>query len=321
MPKQPKHSTSEKISLHPRNRHRAQYDFSALTESCKELKPFVSLNKYNTETIDFSDPLAVKTLNKALLIHFYGLIYWNMPDGYLCPPIPGRADYIHYMADLLSLSNDGVIPLSNKVQVLDIGIGANCVYPIIGHHEYGWQYTGSDIDSTAIESAEKIITENKSLTKNIECRLQNISTNIFKGIIQADELFDMTVCNPPFHSSAEDAEAGSKRKLNNLGIQVNGKPVLNFGGQKAELWCEGGEEAFVRRMIEESADIPQQCFWFSTLISKKEHLQSVYWMLKKVGAADIRTINMAQGQKISRIVAWTFLTNEQQKKWKTQRWR
>lgn len=311
--------STEKTGLHPRNKHRSLYDFKQLVEHCAELEQFVFINEYKNKTIDFSDPNAVKALNSALLKHFYQLSYWDIPKGYLCPPIPGRADYIHYMADLLSLYNEGIIPESTAINVLDIGIGANCVYPIIGHREYGWKFVGSDIDPAAIASADEIIKVN-GLSDFIECRLQQDESRIFSTIILPDDLFDLTICNPPFHTSAEAAETGSKRKVHNLGIQQKDKVILNFGGQKNELWCEGGEEGFVRRMIEESSAIPQQCFWFSSLISKKEHLPGLYYTLKNAGATEIRTIQMAQGQKISRVVAWTFLTTEQQKKWKNQRW-
>ncbi len=312
---------TEKSDLHPRNRHRHRYDFAELSNSCPELAAFVSLNKYNNESIDFSNPLAVKMLNKALLKYFYTISNWDIPANYLCPPIPGRADYIHYMADLLSTSNKGVPPLGKSIKILDIGVGANCVYPLIGNSEYGWHFVGSDIDPIAIKSARQIISSNGSLHEAIECRLQKSSSAIFKGIIKLDEVFDMSVCNPPFHSSLADAEAGTERKWKNLGIKKNSKAALNFGGQNTELWCEGGEEAFVHKMIEQSAQLPTTCFWYSTLISKKSNLPAVYKSLQKVKALDIKTIDMAQGQKVSRIVAWTFLNESQQNNWRIQRWK
>lgn len=125
----------EKTILHPRNKHRSNYDFAALTKSLPALKPYVAINKYGNESIDFSDPAAVKALNKALLSHFYNIANWDIPEGYLCPPIPGRADYIHYLADLLE--EEEPLLKGKNIKVLDIGIGANCVYPIIGHQEYG----------------------------------------------------------------------------------------------------------------------------------------------------------------------------------------
>src|SRR5258708_22168599 len=137
---EPNQKLPEKENLHPRNSHRAGYDFKQLGKSSPDLKAFVYLNQYHDESIDFSNPDAVKALNKALLKYFYGVDHWDIPEGYLCPPIPGRADYIHYVADLLSENNNGTVPRGNKINVLDIGMGANCVYPLIGSSVYDWQF-------------------------------------------------------------------------------------------------------------------------------------------------------------------------------------
>ena len=306
--------------MHPRNRHRFRYDFGSLMMSTPELVKFVSLNQYNHQSVDFSNPEAVKALNKALLKQFYGVSNWDIPANYLCPPIPGRADYIHYMADLLSASNNGVLPQGNSIRVLDIGVGANCVYPIIGNSEYGWHFVGSDIDSTAIQSANRIIVSNDSLNGSIECRFQPSSSDIFKNIIKLGEVFDMSMFNPPFHASLSEAKAGTERKWKNLGLKKNNKTMLNFGGQTNELWCKGGEGAIVRKVIEQSAQFPTNCFWYSTLISKKSNLPGVYKSRMKVNAFDIKTIDMAQGQKVSRMVAWTFLNERQQQDWRIKRW-
>ena len=304
--------------MHPRNKHRVHYDFEQLILCCPELETFVAFNKYNNKSIDFSNPAAVKMLNKALLKQFYGISNWDIPTNYLCPPIPGRADYIHYLADLLCASNNNILPQGLSVRVLDIGIGANCVYPIIGHSEYGWHFMGSDIDPVALESANQIIASNH-LNASIQCRLQSDSSAIFKHIIKPDDVFDLSICNPPFHASFAEANAGTTRKWANLG-KSNRKKTLNFGGQNNELWCDGGEKAFVYKMVEESAQFPTQCFWYSTLISKKSNLPSIYNALNKIKALDIKTIEMAQGQKISRIVAWTFLNESQQNEWRIKRW-
>jgi 23S rRNA (adenine1618-N6)-methyltransferase len=157
----------EKTNLHPRNQHRFRYDFSLLIKNCPELKAFVSINEHGIETIDFSKPEAVKTLNNALLITYYGIESWDIPANYLCPPIPGRADYIHYIADLLATNNNGLVPKGDIVQGLDIGVGANCIYPILGNTSYGWSFVGTDIDENAIENCEKIIEANPKLIDSI----------------------------------------------------------------------------------------------------------------------------------------------------------
>jgi 23S rRNA (adenine1618-N6)-methyltransferase len=278
------------------------------------------LNKYKDESIDFSNAKAVMMLNKAILMHFYEINFWNIPSGYLCPPIPGRADYIHYIADLLSSCNNGIIPTGKQIKCLDIGVGANCIYPIIGNKEYGWSFIGSDIDSKAIKSAKEIIEKNEKLKENIEVRFQENPNNIFNGIIQKEEWFDISICNPPFHTSLEEAQSGTLRKLSNLNHKRITKPTLNFGGQNNELWCEGGEEKFVKKMILQSKQFANTCFWFSSLVAKQTHLKSICNALDIAKASEIKTIPMSQGNKTSRIVAWTFLNPEQQKTWVKNRW-
>jgi 23S rRNA (adenine1618-N6)-methyltransferase len=295
-----------KENLHPRNKHKYRYDFPALIASLPELSNFVSLNQFQNLSIDFKNPEAVIMLNKALLHHFYNIQLWDIPEGYLCPPIPGRADYIHYMADLLASSNNGIIPVGKMVKVLDIGVGANCIYPLIGYREYGWNFVGSDIDDLSLLSSKNIVKAN-DLSKFITIRKQNSAKHIFTGIILPGEIFDLTICNPPFHASLKEAIAGTERKWKNLGEEEKGDVSLNFGGRNTELWCEGGEERFVCQMIEESAAFAKSCFWFTSLISKKETLAACYHALKKVKAVEFRTINMAQGQKKSRVLAWTFM--------------
>jgi 23S rRNA (adenine1618-N6)-methyltransferase len=311
----------EKTQLHPRNLHRERYDFKLLIESAPDLALFVQSNIYGDESIDFADPAAVKALNKALLKHYYGIETWDIPEGFLCPPIPGRADYVHHIADVMGASNFGKIPTGPQIVCLDIGIGANCVYPIIGNKAYKWSFIGSDIDPESITSANAIIAANPFLSSRVECRLQSNPKQIFVGILKDNEFIDLVICNPPFHASQEAAEASTLRKLSNLNHAKITEPVKNFGGKNGELWCEGGEEGFVRNMIRESRQYATACFWFSTLISKQSHLDTVIHLLGKAGATEIKTIPMGQGNKTSRIVAWSFLSKEQQQLWRDLRWK
>ncbi len=309
-------STTEKDTLHPRNPHRFRYNFEKLIASLPDLTQYVFINEHSIETIDFANPDAVKSLNKAILIADYDIQNWDIPKNYLCPPIPGRADYIHYIADLLAESNNGTIPEGENIIGLDIGIGANCIYPIIGNEVYQWSFVGTDIDENAIQNCKKIITNNPKLVDAISLQLQVEPRYIFKNIILPEDKFAFTMCNPPFHSSMEEATKASLLKVTHLQLQQKNKPILNFGGQNSELWYEGGEIAFITQMIYESVKYPLQCFWFTTLVSKKDYLKSLYKTLNKVGAVEIKTIEMAQGQKTSRFIAWTFLSEKQQKDWK-----
>jgi len=301
-------------TLHPRNLHNKRYNFEELIKSSDKLSPYVKENKYGDLSIDFHSNDAVMALNEALLKHFYQ-IEWKIPKKYLCPPIPGRVDYIHYLADLLSLSNDGVLPKGENIKGLDIGVGANCIYPIVGNRSYDWKFIGSDIDAVSIKNAQDIIDLNHSLKNKIELRTQSSKEYIFTNIIKENDKIDFTMSNPPFHKSKKEAKEGTKRKLLNLSKGKNKKVSLNFGGQHNELWCEGGEVEFISKMINESIKYKKNCLWFTSLVSKKENLEAVYKELKKQNPEQIETIEMIQGQKQTRFVAWTYHTKEAQKNW------
>ncbi|MEO5912561.1 MAG: 23S rRNA (adenine(1618)-N(6))-methyltransferase RlmF [Pelobium sp.] len=303
--KKKKRNSKEKGKLHPRNKHTGRYDLTALAQTCPELSPFVKLNDYGDESIDFANPDAVKMLNKALLMHFYDIQNWDIPEHYLIPPIPGRADYIHHIADVLAKENNGVIPTGKNIKVLDIGVGANCIYPIIGNKEYGWTFIGADIDPLAIESAKEIVDSNPTL-KGIKFRLQPNPKHIFTGVMEKTEKFDLSICNPPFHASMTEAKAATQRKLNNLNKEEVNDFIQNFGGKHNELWCQGGEGRFIKDMIFQSEEFSKSCKWFSTLVSKQETLHSAYHYLDQVKAVNVQTISMGQGNKVSRILAWTF---------------
>jgi len=309
MTDRPKRNTHEKEMLHPRNKHRSRYNFPLLIRGNAQLSDYVSINQFGDLSIDFKDAEAVKALNKSLLNHFYGVELWDIPKGYLCPPIPGRADYIHYLADLLAEHAGGGGPEGKHIKILDVGVGANCIYPLIGHKEYGWTFVGSEIDSLALKNAKGIVEANM-LSKAIAIRKQSSISNFFTGIIKPGEKFDATICNPPFHESRQAAMEGTGRKWKNLKHQKNEDDLLNFGGLSTELWCEGGEERFVRQMIKESVQFAGACKWFTSLISKKETLPGCYRDLTHHEAKTIKTINMSQGQKKSRILAWTFQNSD-----------
>jgi len=310
----------EKSTLHPRNKNRGKYDLHALTNSIPELKSHIISNKYGEKSIDFSNPIAVKTLNRALLSHHYGIKTWMFPNENLCPPIPGRADYIHHMADLLSENNFGKIPIGDDITCLDIGLGASCIYPILGVAEYNWKFIGSDIDPKSIASAKQIINENPKLKDKIECRLQKESSAIFQGVLEKEDLIDVVICNPPFHASIEDAQKGSRRKIKNLSGKTLKIPKLNFSGISKELIYKGGEHQFIQNMINESKIFSNRCFWFSTLVSKQSNLKGIYRSLENSNVTELKTIPFGTGNKSSRIVAWTFLSSAEKNEWRASRW-
>jgi 23S rRNA (adenine1618-N6)-methyltransferase len=293
--------------LHPRNPHQGRYDMDALCAVVPELDAFLRLNPSGGRTIDFADAAAVLCLNRALLAYYYGVAHWMIPDGYLCPPIPGRADLLHYAADLLAQGRG--VPKGKAVRVLDIGTGANCIYPIIGSQSYGWSFVGTDIDPVSVKTARLIVESNSCLRKLIRIVRQKDREFIFKGVIRPRDAFDLTLCNPPFHSSLQATEVGTQRKLKNLskGRAGKGSTKLNFGGQQAELWCPGGEFAFISQMIRESVEFSNQVKWFTSLVSRGEHLKGLKAVLAQCGVKQVEVLQMSQGSKVSRLLAWSWL--------------
>ena len=310
----------EKSRLHNRNKNKERYDLNALLVSNPELADYVKPNNIGEDSIDFTDPIAVKLLNKALLNHYYGIKNWDFPDIYICPPVPDRADYIHHVADLLCENNFGTIPTGFKVTCFDIGVGASCIYPIIGVTEYGWYFIGSDINPYSIVSAQNIVNSNPSLAGKIELRFQEERKDVIYGVIDKEEQIDICICNPPFHASPEESEKSSRRNVNILSSKKVESPTLNLEGISDELICEGGEYKFILNIIKESRNYLKNFLWFSTLVTKNSNVKSIFEKLKQSGAKSIRTIPMGTGNKSSQIVAWTYLTKEEQADWRKERW-
>jgi len=282
--------------MHPKNIHSTKYNLTLLCKNYAELDNYVFTNKYKTETVDFSNPKAVKALNTALLYTHYQIKDWNFSDENLCPPIPSRTDYIHYLNDLID-SDD------SKINILDIGTGATCIYPLLGNAIYNWNFVGTDIDANSLDNAQQII-DNNNLNTAINLRLQKEKSQILKGLLKTDDFFTATMCNPPFYKSLDEANNANKRKQQNLNLKSKER---NFGGNNNELWYKGGEKAFLHNYLYESSLFKEQCKWFTSLVSKKENIKSMYASLKKLNASKIKTIEMKHGNKITRIVAWSFI--------------
>jgi len=316
-----KDKKNTKSKLHPRNRNNKEYDLESLVSAHPPLQKFLLKTKHGKQSIIFSDPEAVKALNTAILTHQYSIKDWSIPLGYLCPPVPGRADYIHTIADIMASFNDAHIPKGNRIQVFDLGVGANCIYPLIGYTEYRWSFIGSDLDSKALKNAQKILDKNPDLKPYIQLIHQKNEEYFFKNIIKDNEYFDVMVCNPPFFKSIDEANAATTRKVTNLNKVGKQKDTSkNFGGLNHELCYEGGERAFISNMIKESKTYATQFFLFSTLVSRRDNLKSIEQELDKHNPSYKSITPMSQGNKVSRILSWSYLTEKQRRIWMKTRW-
>ncbi len=284
----------------------SNYNFKKLVKALPELAKYVISSPSGIQTIDFGNPTAVKFLNKALLKTDFQVEYWDIPAGFLCPPVPSRLRYLQAMAELLA--EDG---LSEYIKCLDIGTGANLIYPLLGAKALKWAFVGSDISVEAIKNSQEIIAKNK-LEKQIEVRLQANAPDIFRGVILPDERFSLSICNPPFFESDEAAQKISQQKAYRLGTA----PERNFAGKNHELACPGGEVKFLDSIAYQSKFFGNQVLWFSSLVSQKEYLNGLYKVLKKNKVSEMRTLPIKVGNKISRVVAWTYFDKENRNSFK-----
>jgi len=284
--------------MHPENIHRNGYDFKALMSVNPELKQFVQTNKYGNLSIDFSNHKGVKALNTALLQKYYNIKFWDFPDSNLTPPVPGRADYLYYLKDLLNKYRIDQKP----VKILDIGTGAALIYPILGCKLFHWQFTASDINSRSLQNAQSIIEKN-NLKNCIELRQQNNSNYILKGIVKPNEQFSASICNPPFFKSKEEALKAASRKNKNLGIAIKNR---NFSGVDQELWTDGGEVAFIKKYIDESRGFAKQIRLFTSLVSSQKNIPQLIRYLKRQNINHYEVVPFGQGQKQMQMLVWYF---------------
>ena len=295
--------------MHAQNPYGNRYDLKRLTKHYHALEKFIVLNPSGEETIDFSSSEAVFALNKSMLLADFKLGDYELPSGYLIPPVPGRLDYLLHVRDFLTEKFN--VSENSQLNGLDMGSGANGIYCILGAQYFNWKMVGSETDAKAVEIANANIQKTKGLNDKIEIRHQQDKGSLFKNTIQANEQFDFVVCNPPFHSSKEEALKGSLRKVKNLGgYAVKEKFLLNFEGQANELWCNGGEVLFIKRLIKESVGFKNQVKVFSTLVAKSESVAAIKKQLSKV-KANFEVIPMALGNKKGRYVMWWFESSKE----------
>lgn len=339
---------------HPRNTFGGSYDMHALVATSPALGPHVippEASRSGRATIDFADPMAVRALNAALLAADYGVHTWNLPEGRLCPPVPGRADYVHHVADLLAEATaSGAPPRGAAVRGFDIGTGSSFIYPLLGAASYGWSFIASDSDRGSCESAERIRAANADALPSLrrsEVRLQRAPSQLLAGAREIGEELDFVMSNPPFYASAGAFARENARKLSGLdksarrrgGARAQRPPAVggaagaaggagsdNFGGGESELWCPGGEVAFVGRLIAESRPAADSVLWFSSIVSRAEHLPKVRAALSHQPAqgslrapAEVRTVEMGPGKKRTTLLFWTFQRPAERRSWAQRR--
>lgn len=304
--------------LHPNNPYGRGYDFPVLVRTYPELARFLRPHPQGGDTIDYNDAEAVQCLNQALMCHSHGLTAWRVPSGHLCPAIPGRVDYLCHLSDLLSRDLDSE-PIKG-IQILDIGTGATCVYPLLAATHFGWKCVATESNADALAWARKQIDAHPRWSNVVECRHQLNPNHIFSGVAKPDEKFSASLCNPPFYLSLEDAQKHTRlgKETGELSKDASksnspARSQSRFGGTGHELWFDGGETGFIQRMIRESQSRPDLCVWFTTLVARQGNLPPLEKALRETSVEEWRVLPLFAGQKQSRILAWSFLSPEERK--------
>ncbi|MFZ4260642.1 23S rRNA (adenine(1618)-N(6))-methyltransferase RlmF [Sphingobacterium sp. HJSM2_6] len=284
-------------NLHPKNKFNQEYDFTRLVKKVPNLKHFLQSTPDKRVSIDFSNPEAVFYLNKALIEYGFDIKGWDILEQSLCPSIPGRLNYIHYLADLIGTKEN------KKIKILDIGTGSSLVYPILGTRSYPWSFVATEVHQASLIHAGKILSRNPGLDKVIQLREQENPKHILNGVILPGEYFDAIMCNPPFYKSKEDYLATVVKKNKKL-HQTEDNFNANFQGLSNELWCTGGEKKFITQLISESIQLKDQIGICSSLVSNKENLKPLKAVLEYHNIKGITVTQMHQGNKINRILSW-----------------
>lgn len=337
-----KRKTREAATIHPRNKYAENPpDFALLASLYPSFQPFVFLEP--RPRIDWTDFNATRELTRVLLLHDHALHWW-IPDGQLCPTVPNRSNYIHWLEDLLS---SDVVAKANSdrgsnVRGFDIGTGANCIYPLLGASLLGWSFVGTDVTDVALEWAERNVKSNPHVSELIEIRkvddtLDGLTTELRSNVAVDNECKIMNGMDgrevgpsPPSSSSKETIH--SEKRYHGppilLGVVKDGEefdfcmcnppffesmdeaglnPKTACGGTPQEMVCPGGERAFISRMIEDSIVLKQTFRWYTSMIGKKSNLSFLISKLWKVGVTVVKTTEFVQGQTCRWGLAWSFM--------------
>lgn len=317
--------------LHHRNIH-IDDDFLLISEKYPEFRKCIKILNGNM-CINYNNPTALYCISKVLLHHRYNLI-WDMPDNFLIPTVPSRANYVHFISDLLTpehvyntetVSNKGslndtetikfnthqdfcsveLIPRGKQVLGLDIGIGANSIFSLLCNKIYSWNMVGTDISSESLKVSDSII-KNNNLSDCITLLLQENPEDILLGILDRPEIktlnFSFTICNPPYYDSIEDSE---------MNVHPNRYRVC----KNYEVITQGGESQFILKMYSQSKIFRKRVIWYTSQVSKLKNLKFLRNALgKEIVSNELKSLiftTLKQGKHDKWVIAWSFFEKEE----------
>ena len=267
-------------------------DFKALSERYPDIlkKEYLIDKGDGRVTLKFEDPKVSIALTRATLKDAFE-IECEIPEDRLCPPVPNRVNYIKWLNELLSLKlvSDSNDSKREQFTGLDIGVGASCVYPLLGHRICGWNYVGTEIDRKYFEWAMRNVKRN-GFEKHVELRHVKEDDDL---VSERDaEKVDFCMCNPPFFEDEDE---------------VSPHPSRACSGSSNEMITKGGEVKFVSRIIENSLKLGTKLKWYTSMLGRKRSIKTLVRKLRSSNRVkEIVSSVFIQGQTRRWGLAWSF---------------
>ncbi|KNG86480.1 hypothetical protein ANOM_005068 [Aspergillus nomiae NRRL 13137] len=279
------------------NIYKDDVDFATLALQSPNFAKYLKPNNQ----LDFSDPDAVRQLSISLLQRDFGLNV-HIPENRLCPPVPNRLNYILWLQSLLDTTGDEYrdnYDPDRKVIGLDIGTGCCSIYPLLGCSvRPQWNFVATDIDDDNIRTSQETVSGNR-----LDSRIRIVKTDSNGDLIPLEKLevegLDFTMCNPPFYTSREELVSSAQAKER--------PPFSACTGAEVEMVTQGGEVAFVSRMIEESFRLRQKVLWYTSMLGKLSSVSILVEKLIGYGNHNYAVTEFVQGSKTRRwAIAWSW---------------
>lgn len=217
---------------------------------------------------------------EATLAHYFGLEV-RLSRANLCPRIPNRIAYLNIMESLCEAWD--VVHTDEKLMV-DIGTGSLAIFPLLGAKLGRWIAT--EKNASSYQHARELVAHNQIATIAVEHTL---------GWPQPSHRVRYTVSNPPFYTDAADLRQRNRKK-----DLTKPTPALTLVSN--ELFCDGGEVAFVKWMIDESFSAPKTG-WYSAMVGIHSDVDPILHHLHKVAITNYKVIPIRFGTR-RWVVAW-----------------
>ena len=199
MPKQQQSCAQFNVRMHPRNPYSAPIGIAELARQFPDVCDHVISRSANGHIVyDWNAPGATYAVTRALLKRDFALD-WQQPPQFLCPPVPGRLNYLLWVEDLVLQD----AAAATSVCVADIGTGASAIFPLIGARRFGWSFIALDSSADALEHARANVDRN-CLQHLVSLRLVPHDGNIADALALHPSITH-TMCNPPFFSSSSSS--------------------------------------------------------------------------------------------------------------------